>query len=156
MMPSATRPAGLDDIPVLVTLMSEFYEEAGFSLPRESAWRTFATILGDTNLGRIWIIEHAGEPVGYLVLTVSFSMEYGGLRGFIDDFFVKPSVRNKGLGRAALRHARQACIDAGLKALLVETGPSDYPAHRLYVREGFAENGRVFLTQSLLAPVHEG
>ena len=63
------RPATVRDIPALVELMREFYAEAGFQLPEENARRTFAELLGDPRLGRVWLIEVDGEPAGHVVLT---------------------------------------------------------------------------------------
>jgi GNAT superfamily N-acetyltransferase len=82
-------------------------------------------------------------------------MEFGGTRGFIDDFFVRPSSRGRGLGALALETVREECLDRGVLALLVETGPDDHPARRLYAREGFEANGRVLLTQALAQALHE-
>jgi len=135
--------------------MAEFYAEAGFTLPGAAATRAFGELLGDPRLGRIWLVEDDGVPVGYLVLTLGFSMEFGGIRGFVDDFFVRPSSRDKGLGAATLREVLEACRSLGLRALLVETGPEDHPARRLYARAGFEANDRVFLTQTLAPPLHE-
>ncbi|MFQ5597950.1 MAG: GNAT family N-acetyltransferase [Nitrospiria bacterium] len=40
-------------------------------------------------------------------------MEYGGLRGFVDDLFVRPAEREKGLGAAVLKTVKQHCRDRG-------------------------------------------
>ena len=135
--------------------MAAFYAEAGYPLPREPAGRAFAAVLGDPALGRVWLVLEGGRAVGYLVLTLGFSMEYGGLRGFLDDFFVKPEARGKGLGAAALGEVREACLEIGVRALLVETGTGDHPARSLYARAGFEETGRVLLSQTLSAPLHD-
>jgi GNAT superfamily N-acetyltransferase len=136
--------------------MAEFYGEAGYPLPRDAAAGAFATLLDDPRLGRVWLVEGEDGPVGYLVLTLAFSMEFGGLRGFIDDFFVRPTARGKGFGAAALAAVRQASNELGVRALLVETGPEGHPARRLYARAGFKVSGREFLTQALAPAVHEG
>ncbi len=149
------RTARVEDVPVLVGLMAEFYEEAGYSLPRDAATRAFTTLLGEPGRGRIWVVEVGTEPVGYIVLTLSFSMEYGGLRGFVDDFFVRPAARRRGCGAAALNTVRQTCRDLGVRALLVETGPENHPARGVYARAGFEESGRMLLGQALAPPIHE-
>lgn len=149
------RLAERDDVPALATLMVEFYEEAGYLLSREAATRTFIALFDDPRHGRVWLVERDAAPVGYLVLTLGFSMEFGGVRGFVDDFFVRPSARGKGLGAAALTAARQACKELGVRALLVETGPDDHPARHLYARAGFKASGRVLLTQAFASAVHE-
>ncbi len=154
-MSAQVRLAQPTDVPLLVTLMTESYTEAGFTLSPEAAAETFTTFLSDPRLGRIWLVGTDGADEGYVVMTVSFSMEYGGLRGFIDDFFVRPESRNKGLGAVALETVRHACGELGIRALLVETGAEGHPARRLYARAGFVDNGRVFLTQALAAAIHE-
>jgi GNAT superfamily N-acetyltransferase len=155
-MTASIRAAQQEDLPVLVALMAEFYGEAGYPLPREAAASAFATLLNDPRLGRVWLVQAESVAVGYLVLTVAFSMEFGGLRGFIDDFFVLPTARGRGYGGAALAAVRQACGQLGIRSLLVETGGEGHAARRLYARAGFEENGRVFLTQPLAPPLHEG
>lgn len=154
-MTTQVRLAERKDVPALVALMAEFYGEAGFQLPEEAAARTFVALFDDPRLGRIWLMEQETEAVGYLVLTVGYSMEFGGLRGFVDDFFVRPAARGKGLGAMALEAVRQSCQQLGIRALLVETGPDDHPARRLYARAGFTANGRVLLSQALAPAMHE-
>jgi GNAT superfamily N-acetyltransferase len=155
MTTSAVREAGAADIPALVALMAEFYGEAGYTLPAEAAARTFAQLLDDARLGRVWILEDDALPVGYVVLTVSFSMEYGGLRGFVDDLFVRQPYRGRGLATAALAEVRRACERLSVRALQVEVGPENDTAQRVYRRIGLEDSGRLLFTLPLAAPVHE-
>ena len=99
------------------------------------------------------MIEHDGHPAGFVVLTVSFSMEYGGLRGFVDDFFVAPQYRNRGLGHAALEEVKRACRRRGVRALMVETGPDNDAALNAYRRAGFVDSGHCLLTLPLAEPL---
>lgn len=150
------RLAQTGDIPKLVALMGEFYGEAGYPLPVEAATRTFAALIGDPRLGRVWMMEADGEPAGYVVLTVGFSMEYGGLRGFVDDLFVRPGLRGRGLAAAALAELRRTAESMGVRALLVEVGPDNDTAQRVYRRIGLDDTGHVLLTLPLAPPVHLG
>ncbi|MGE0452137.1 MAG: N-acetyltransferase family protein [Vicinamibacteria bacterium] len=148
------RPAGIDDLPELASLMMEFYAEAGFTLARAAAERTFTALLAAPELGGVWLLESDGSSAGFVVLTVSFSMEYGGLRGFVDDFFVRSAFRRRGLGAAALAAVRRACQERGVRALLVEVGPSNDGALSVYRRAGFSDTGHTLLTLQLAGPVH--
>jgi GNAT superfamily N-acetyltransferase len=150
----AVRLAHLDDVAQLVELMTDFYAEAGYPLPAEAATRTFATLLADPRLGHVWMMEADGEPAGYVVLTVSFSMEYGGLRGFVDDLFVRPAFRGRGLAAAALAELRRTAEALGVRALLVEVGPQNDTARRVYQRLGLKDTGHLLLTLPLASPVH--
>lgn len=155
-MASNTRVARKTDIPALVELMAEFYSESGYPLPLAAATQSFATILADAKLGRVFIVETDDAPAGYIVLTFGFSMEYGGLQAFIDDFFVKPAARRNGLGRAALHLVRGVCTDLGIRALLVETDSESQPARQFYQRAGFEPTGRLLLSLPLATRIHEG
>lgn len=154
-MKAHIRVATTADIPTLVVLMTEFYAEAGFALASEAAARAFGTVLTDERIGRVWLITDDGMVQGYVVVVFSHSMEYGGVRGFVDDFFVRADARNRGLGTVALETVKASCVDLGVRVLLVETGPEDHPAHRLYRRAGYVGMDRVFLTQALAPGLHE-
>ena len=155
-MPHLIRLATLTDIELLVRLMRQFYHEANFTLSEQVASRAFETLLDDSRLGQVWVIENDGHPAGFVVLTVSFSMEFGGLSGFVDDFYVAPHYRNRGLGHAALEEVKRACIRRGVRALLVETGPDNEAALSAYRSVGFNDSKRCLLMLPLAAAAHEG
>ncbi|HEX8431729.1 MAG TPA: GNAT family N-acetyltransferase [Longimicrobium sp.] len=149
------RPATPADVPALVALMAAFYAESDYPLPADRARAAFAALLADGRLGGVWIAGDDGaDPDGYAVLTVGYSMEYGGMRGFVDDLFVRPAARGAGVASALLRAARQECVARGVRALHVEVGPENGVALRTYARAGFAESGHLLLTLPLADPVH--
>ena len=149
------RAATDDDVTALVALMSNFYGEANLSLPVAAATRAFSALIAMPQLGAVWLAELDTEPVGHVVLTTVFSMEYGGLRGFIDDFYVQPPARDRGIGAALLEAAREGARARGLRALCVETGLADHPARSLYARAGYVDTEHALLVQPLAAPVHD-
>ena len=160
--PSASHPemlrvrqARAADVPTLVELMREFYGEAGFPLPSAPAAHAFAALLGDPRLGGVWIAEDGSEIVGHAVLALCFSMEYGGIRGVVDDLYVRPAARGRGAGAALLATLRSAAATLGLRALHVEVGPENEIARRLYARAGYVDGGHLTLALPLAAPVHE-
>jgi ribosomal protein S18 acetylase RimI-like enzyme len=148
------RPAGQTEVPALVALMQALYAEADFALSAGPAQRAFEALLADPRLGGVWLAEDGGGAVGHLVLTVSFSMEYGGLRGFIDDLYVRPAARGRGAGAGLLAAARADAARRGVRALHDEVGPDNDVARRLYARAGYADSGRLLLSLPLTAPVH--
>ena len=148
------RPASTGDVPVLVALMTAFYAESDFPLPAGPATRAFEALLADARLGGAWLAEVDGTAIGYVVLTLGFAMEYGGLRGCIDDLYVRQGARGRGAAAALLAAARDAAIGRGVRALQVEVGAENPIARRLYARAGYAESGHLLLTLPLAAPVH--
>ncbi|MEP6621068.1 MAG: GNAT family N-acetyltransferase [bacterium] len=153
-MPFSIRLAAEADIPALVGLMTDFYAESEFPLPAAAATRAFEALFAPPALGFVWVAEEEGAPVGHLVLALSFSMEYGGLRGFIDDLYVRPASRGQGAGAALLAAARDGARARGVRVLQVETGQAPHLARPLYARAGYADSGHALLTLPLASPVH--
>ncbi len=54
------------------------------------------------------------------MLTFSFTMEFCGRDGYIDDFFIRPAFRRRGLGREVLRRVEDAARREGVKVLFLE------------------------------------
>jgi GNAT superfamily N-acetyltransferase len=149
------RRATTNDIPVLLGLMDEFYAESGYHLDHELAACAFGAILADERLGYVWIIQTEHQDVGHLVMTLRYGMEYGGLIACLDDLYVRPAYRNRGLSTAALTEVRNLCERVGIRAMTVEVGHSNAPAQKVYRRVGFADaEGRQLLAVALAAPTH--
>ena len=149
------RKAIANDIPALLTLMSQFYAESGYELNCLYAERAFAAILSDERLGYVWLIDGVDTSVGYIVLSLRFAMEYGGLIGCLDDLYVAPQSRNKGLGTAALMQVRDFCKTSGICAITVEVGFNNGPAQTAYRRVGLVETpDRQLLALAIASPTH--
>lgn len=151
------RAAGRDDVPTLVALMGEFYAEAGYPLSADAATRTFESLLADPRLGAVWLAEDEDEDeqAGFVVLTLCFSMEYGGMRGFVDDLFVRADCRGEGVASALVAAVRAECARRGVRALYVEVGADNGAARRVYQGAGMADTGRLLLAAPLAVPVHD-
>jgi GNAT superfamily N-acetyltransferase len=148
-MPLTTLRASSVDIAALVGLMREFYAEAGYSLDDDWASSSFSALLGDPTRGMIWIVRVDNVPAGYVVLTLRHSMEFGGLDAFVDDLYVRPGHRRRGLGRALLTALFDECRRRGVLAVHVETGEDNAAARALYSAFGLVDRKRLLLTANL-------
>ncbi|HEY5079203.1 MAG TPA: GNAT family N-acetyltransferase [Opitutaceae bacterium] len=150
-MSHSLRNASAGDIPVLLDLMHEFHGESGRALDRKWAEAAFSAFFQDPSQGAIWIVSLDGAVAGYVVLTVRFSMEFGGLDAFVDDLFVKPSFRRRGLGKLLLDALFDECRRLGVLAVHVETGHDNVPARGLYESCGLRHpnDTRIMLTAEL-------
>ena len=153
-MTVAIRQANDRDLTNLLGLMHEFYAESGYPLNIDRARAAFLPLLVPGELGQVWLAEFDGRPAGHLVLTFCYSMEYGGRSAFVDDLFVRPAVRNRGVGRALVAHARAICEDLGIRAMHLEVARTNAPAQAVYRAVGFASTDRELLTLALAAPTH--
>ena len=57
------------------------------------------------------IAEWNGEPVGFAVWFFNFSTFSGRHGIFLEDLFVRPAYRGKGIGKALLVHLAKLCIE---------------------------------------------
>jgi GNAT superfamily N-acetyltransferase len=102
----------------------------------------------------MWFIQADSKDVGHVVVTLCFSMEYGGLIAFVDDLFVRRAFRRAGLGKAALGEVRVFWAKRGVRALFVETGQDNVAAQAVYRRVGFVNTDRQLFALKLADPTH--
>ena len=143
------------DIEALVILMAEFYAEAGYPLDVSRARAAFADLRRQPVLGRSFLITAGGAVVGHVVLTLTFSMEYGGLAAFVDDFYIRAAFRNQGIGSFALASVAAKARDLGVRAIHLEVGRDNGAAQTVYRRAGFMDNDRQLLTLQIAPAAHE-
>lgn len=144
-----------ESISILVGMMTDFYAESGYTLDAPLAEKAFAALLSDERLGYVWLIEGGGRDLGYVVLTLRFGMEYGGMMACLDDLFVLPQSRNQGLSTRALQHIAEFCKSAGIRAITVEVAHGNGPAQTVYRRLGMVEAAdRKILVLALASPSH--
>jgi GNAT superfamily N-acetyltransferase len=142
----AARPADIDG---LLRLQARYYLEDGYPHRARSARRAWAVLLSDHRVGGAWVAESRRELVGYVVVTLGFSLEYLGVDAFVDELYLAPAVRRMGLGRVALQLAERGCRKAGVRALHLEVERGKAGARELYRRAGFADHERLLMTKQL-------
>jgi GNAT superfamily N-acetyltransferase len=149
------RRATSSDVSKLVELMAEFYAESNYNLDRVVAAAAFKALIDDDSLGYVWIIDAGGQDVGHLVLTLKYAMEYGGMAACLDDLYVRPSWRNKGLAQQALTEAREFSESLHIHAISVEVAFDNGSAQAAYRKVGFSEcSNRQLLALVLRPPTH--
>jgi GNAT superfamily N-acetyltransferase len=63
------------------------------------------------------IAEWGGEAVGFAVWFVNFSTFSGRHGIYLEDLFVRPAHRGKGIGKALLAHLAKLCVQRGWSRL---------------------------------------
>jgi GNAT superfamily N-acetyltransferase len=63
------------------------------------------------------VAEWEGEPAGFALWFYNFSTFRGRHGIYLEDLFVRPEMRSKGIGRALLRHLARRCVAEGLARL---------------------------------------
>ncbi|MGI9391756.1 MAG: GNAT family N-acetyltransferase [Boseongicola sp.] len=88
--------------------------------------------------GAIWMVGPRMAPVGYVAVSFGWSIEMGGLDGFIDEFWIREKVRGRGMGTEALNALQAILREAGVNALHLEVSAENDRATRIYEAAGFA------------------
>jgi GNAT superfamily N-acetyltransferase len=143
------RLAALADIELILTFRRELYALDAVP-PDEAAARTaLADLIRDSTLGRLWLVLDGAEPVGYVALTLGYSLEYHGRDAFVDELFISASHRGQGVGAATMRFIEAEARDLGVHALHLEVERPNASALRLYQRHGFEDHDRYLMTKWL-------
>jgi len=140
--------ARLADIGTLLDLMREYYvyDHIPFEEPRARA--ALARLTDDETLGRIWLIEQTGQAIGYLAITLGYSLEYGR-DAFIDEVYLREPYRGQGIGQRAFALAEEACRALGVQALHLEVERGNIRAQGFYRKIGYEDHDRYLLTKRL-------
>jgi len=143
------RPATRDDLDVLVALMRDFYAHERIRFEPDVARAAMRGLLEDASHGRVWLVVDADGPAGYVVLTLGYSLEYGGRDAFLDEIFLVERLRGQRLGERAIEIAEATCRELGVRALHLEVERENTRAQSLYRRLGFADHDRYLMTRWL-------
>ncbi|MEP4035915.1 GNAT family N-acetyltransferase [Pseudophaeobacter sp.] len=149
-MSAALHLARPDHLDKLLTLVEAFHAEAGLEISPEQRRAGIEPLLEGIPYGAVYIIGPTRAPIGYIVVTFGWSVEFGGMDGFVDEIYIRPPVRGRGLASEVLIELPKTLAQAGIKALHLEVDRDNAPAQRLYQRTRFQPRDRYMLMTKLL------
>jgi GNAT superfamily N-acetyltransferase len=150
-MSAEVRPATAADVPALLPLVEQYWvfeDIAHFETARVG--RALGHALSDPGLMSGWIASMRGQAVGYLLAVYVFSLEHLGLTAEIDEFFVLPSARSKGLGESLLRNAEAEFLRRGCTNVALQLGRGNERARLFYRALGYRERQGFELLDKML------
>lgn len=132
------RPAQHRDHSRLIKMILALYEEDAYGAPMTTAKiaRTLQELDTHPDKGRVLIMESDQTVAGYAIVIHYWSNEYGGNIAVIDEIYVLPEWRGKGVASAFVDFIAQ---DAELEpvGLMLEVVPTNHKAMEFYKRRGF-------------------
>jgi ribosomal protein S18 acetylase RimI-like enzyme len=138
------------DASLFLQMAEAFHQEDGHPLtPAGKA--SILEVAAGVELAPAYFIIETTEKIGFFVLSLGYSPEHGGTDGFIDDIYILPAHRNRGLGRQALHLAIETSRHHGIRVLLLEVEAHNHRAYHLYTSLGFTDTKRRLL-RLVLAP----
>jgi len=135
--PPLIGPARADDVPGMSHLLAQQLVEHHVEVDVVRLERSVRAVVDDPALGALLVARADGAVVGVAFLSWIHSLEHQGPSAWLDDVYVDPAHRGRGLGRslveAALTHARAT----GRAAIDLEVDADHASIARLYERMGF-------------------
>lgn len=136
------RAAGESDVTAVSSLVQcywEFEHIPGFE--NDAVSGQIRLLLNHTAPASVLVAEGNTAIVGYLLLVYVFSLEHLGLTAEIDELYVKPDYRSRGVGAALLKAAESAAAGTGCTNISLQIGRDNERGRAFYQRRGYSRRG---------------
>ncbi len=131
--PVEIRAATEDDVPLIISFIRELAEYERLShevVATEDVLRE--SLFGERTGAEVLVCYLEGTPAGFALFFHNFSTFLGRPGLYLEDLFVKPEMRGRGLGRALLVHLAQLARDRGCGRMEWSVLDWNEPAIKLY------------------------
>ncbi len=153
-MSAQLHMARADDLSRILPLVEAFHAETGITSTPESREAGIAPLLSPEEngpaLGAVYLLGPTRAPMGYIVVTFGWSVEFGGMDCFLDEIFLRPTVRGRGIAFEAIQDLCKALAAGGVRAMHLEVDREDTRVQRLYTRARFAPRDRYTMMTRVL------
>lgn len=107
------RPAGREDVPLILRFIRDLaaYERMSDQVVADEA--TLEEWLFDRNKAEVLFAVLEGTEVGFALFFHNFSTFLGRAGLYLEDLFVLPEYRGRGVGRAILRRLAALAVERG-------------------------------------------
>src|SRR5262245_36089609 len=100
--------ATIDDVPIILSFVHKIAEYEKLSHLVVATEKTLReSLFGDRPAAEVLIAYWGEEPVGYALFFHNFSTFMGRPGIYLEDLFVEPEMRGKGIGKALLTSVAQ-------------------------------------------------
>ena len=125
-----------EDRAIYYDFVDKFYhtDAVNAPVPTKNYEVTFNEMMRSDQYVKGYIFEMDGNPCGFALLSKTFSQEAGGLSVTIEEIYIEPEHRGKGLGTSFFEFLKRE-----IPAMRFRIEVEDYNdgAKRLYERMGF-------------------
>lgn len=144
------RRATIADLDALVPLVEAyriFYKQQ----PDASRERAFVEAHLRNGTSVMYIAEIEGVLVGFMQLFKTYSTVRLANSWILEDLFVTPESRGRGVASELLTRALEHARDDGASGMFLETAQDNVIAQRVYERAGWTREGRFLKYNAPLA-----
>jgi GNAT superfamily N-acetyltransferase len=131
------RPADRDDVSTLLGFIQELAEYERLSHEVVADVETLTrSLFGERKVAEAVIASRDGADSGFVLFFHTFSTFLGRPGIYVEDLYVKPKLRGRGIGRALLRHVTRLAVDRGCGRVEWSVLNWNEPSIRFYERLG--------------------
>ena len=131
------RPAVPADTPLILQYIRDLAE---YEREPEAALATEADLLrhafSEPPLVRVTLAEWDGQPAGFALWFLNFSTWEGKPGIYLEDLFVPPAFRGRGIGKALLQHLAARAVKEGWTRFVWQVLDWNTPAIEFYEAHG--------------------
>jgi GNAT superfamily N-acetyltransferase len=131
--------------------MSEYYQIEGIGFVKNRSQKAIEEMLSNKALGELRVIECDGVAVGYYCLVYGYSLENCGRDCCLEELYIEPAHRNRGIGTEALKRIEAHLARERFKAIYLEVYDSNPGAYSFYLKNGYVRHAASFMTKILPA-----
>jgi GNAT superfamily N-acetyltransferase len=125
------------DMDPIARLLVEQFDEHDIQTSGEVLEQAIAAILQNEGLGLFLVARDGGDVIGLAVLSFAWTLEHGGKSAWLDELYVIPEHRGRGVGRELLDRVMGEARVLGCKAIDLEVEEAHRRVEHLYQREGY-------------------
>ncbi len=130
-----------DTFPKLLELVKSLYDHEALLFDGPKVESGLRHLLNTPDDGDVWLIQcesdGVADIVGYIVLTYSYSVHWGGHAAIIDQLYISPSWRNQGIGSWVIPELENLARERGCCAVSLEVNIGNGGARTFYERHDF-------------------
>ncbi len=142
-MSSALRAVTLDDIEQAVGFVGQYYQFDGIAFNADRVRQGIRQLIENPAFGFIWFIAPQGQPVGHVVVTFGFDLEFGGRVATVTEVFIEKAARAQGLGKRVFQELEAICRANEIGALELQVERDNSEAQQFYKKLGYHFHDRL-------------
>ena len=128
---------GEEDLDELLPLMRAYCDFYGVGPPDANLLAMARALIADPRREGVQILARdGGRPVGFATIFWTWSTLRGARIGVMNDLFVDPAARGKGIAEALIAECVERCGARGARSLGWQTAKDNRRAQAVYERAG--------------------
>jgi GNAT superfamily N-acetyltransferase len=136
-------PVDAQMLDAVVSLFADQLREHAITISSDDLRRVVQQVIADQQYGFMLAASAPeGRPIGVAYASSLLSLEHGGVSGWLEELYVLPEWRGRGIGSRLLAEVITHARKLGWRALDLEVDASHQRAISLYLRHEFQPHSR--------------